>query len=188
MSEARPHVGLIGLAVMGENLALNIARNGFALVVYNRTPSRTAAFLAERAQGTGITGAETLADFVASLAAPRQIILMVKAGQPVDAVLEELVPLLDQGDIVIDGGNSNFRDSERRAAALEAQGIRYVGMGVSGGELGALWGPSLMPGGNREAFDILEPMLNAIAAKTDYGACVTYIGSGGSGHYVKMVH
>lgn len=188
MSEAIPHVGLIGLAVMGENLALNIARNGFPLVVYNRTTARTRAFMADRAAGTGIAGAETLASFVASLASPRQIILLVKAGAPVDAVITELVPLLNQGDIIIDGGNSNFHDSERRAAELEAQGIRFVGMGVSGGELGALWGPSLMPGGNREAFEIIAPMLNAIAAKTEYGACVTYIGPGGSGHYVKMVH
>ncbi|MEZ4562582.1 MAG: NADP-dependent phosphogluconate dehydrogenase [Thermomicrobiales bacterium] len=188
MSEAIPHVGLIGLAVMGENLALNIARNGFPLVVYNRTTARTRAFMADRAAGTGIAGAETLAGFVASLASPRQIILLVKAGAPVDAVITELIPLLNQGDIIIDGGNSNFHDSERRAAELEAQGIRFVGMGVSGGELGALWGPSLMPGGNREAFEIIAPMLNAIAAKTEYGACVTYIGPGGSGHYVKMVH
>ena len=188
MSEAKPHVGLIGLAVMGENLALNIARNGYPLVVYNRTTTRTMEFMADRAEGTGIVGSETLADFVAALAPPRQIILLVKAGVPVDAVITELVPLLDPGDIIIDGGNSNFHDSERRALDLESKGIRFVGMGVSGGELGALWGPSLMPGGSREAFEIIEPMLTAIAAKTEYGACVTYIGPGGSGHYVKMVH
>ncbi|MFT4037036.1 MAG: NADP-dependent phosphogluconate dehydrogenase [Thermomicrobiales bacterium] len=188
MSDAKPHVGLIGLAVMGENLALNIARNGYPLVVYNRTTTRTQEFMADRAVDTGITAAETPADFVAALEAPRQIVIMVKAGLPVDAVIDELVPLLDQGDIIIDGGNSNFRDSERRAAALEAQGIRFVGMGVSGGELGALWGPSLMPGGSREAVEIIMPMLQAIAAKTEYGPCVTYIGPGGSGHYVKMVH
>ena len=173
---------------MGENLALNIARNGYPLVVYNRTTTRTMEFMADRAEGTGIVGSETLADFVAALASPRQIILMVKAGVPVDAVITELVPLLDPGDIIIDGGNSNFNDSERRALDLESKGIRFVGMGVSGGELGALWGPSLMPGGSREAFEIIEPMLTAIAAKTEYGACVTYIGPGGSGHYVKMVH
>ena len=173
---------------MGENLALNIARNGYPLVVYNRTTTRTMEFMADRAEGTGIVGSETLADFVAALAPPRQIILLVKAGVPVDAVITELVPLLDPGDIIIDGGNSNFNDSERRALDLESKGIRFVGMGVSGGELGALWGPSLMPGGSREAFEIIEPMLTAIAAKTEYGACVTYIGPGGSGHYVKMVH
>jgi 6-phosphogluconate dehydrogenase len=179
---------LIGLAVMGENLALNIARNGYPLVVYNRTTTRTEEFMAERAEGTGITAATTLTELVAALERPRQIILMVKAGLPVDAVLAELVPLLDPDDIVIDGGNSYFRDTERRAKALAEQNLRFVGMGVSGGELGALWGPSLMPGGPREAYDLLEPMLVAIAAKSDYGPCVSYIGPGGSGHYVKMVH
>jgi 6-phosphogluconate dehydrogenase len=188
VSEQKPHVGLIGLAVMGENLALNIARNSYPLVVYNRTFARTAEYLAGSAAGTGISGASELQEFVAALERPRQIILMVKAGAPVDAVLRELTPLLDPGDIVIDGGNSYFRDTERRDAELTAQGLRFVGMGVSGGELGALWGPSLMPGGSREAYDILEPMLVAIAAKTEYGPCVTYIGPGGSGHYVKMIH
>ena len=130
----------------------------------------------------------TMPELVAALARPRQIILMVKAGVPVDAVLTELAPLLDPGDIVVDGGNSFFRDTERREAALAAQNLMFVGMGVSGGELGALWGPSLMPGGPREAYDVLEPMLSAIAAKSAYGPCVSYIGPGGSGHYVKMVH
>jgi 6-phosphogluconate dehydrogenase len=188
MNERRPHVGLIGLAVMGENLALNIARNGFPLVVYNRTTLRTEEYLAGPATGTGITGVATLPELVAALDRPRQIILMVKAGVPVDAVLTELTPLLEPGDIVVDGGNSYFRDTERREAALARQNIMYVGMGVSGGELGALWGPSLMPGGPRAAYDVLEPMLTAIAAKTKYGPCVTYIGPGGSGHYVKMIH
>jgi 6-phosphogluconate dehydrogenase len=188
VSEQKPHVGLIGLAVMGENLALNIARNGYRLVVYNRTYARTEEFMADRAAGTGIAPSASLREFVASLERPRQIILLVKAGAPVDAVLAELTPLLEAGDIVIDGGNSYFRDSERRARELTAQGLLFVGMGVSGGELGALYGPSLMPGGSREAYDVLEPMLVAIAAKTEYGPCVTYIGPGGSGHYVKMVH
>jgi len=173
---------------MGENLALNIARNDFPLVVYNRTTTRTDAYLAGPAAGTGITGVATLPELVASLDRPRQILLMVKAGVPVDAVIAELAPLLDPGDIIIDGGNSYFRDSERRATELAAQNLHFVGMGVSGGELGALWGPSLMPGGSREAYDILEPMLMAIAAKTKYGPCVTYVGPGGSGHYVKMIH
>ena len=188
MSEQRPHVGLIGLAVMGENLALNIARNGFPLVVYNRTMLRTEEYLAGAAAGTGIVGVATMPELVAALAPPRQIVLMVKAGVPVDAVLTELAPLLEPGDIVIDGGNSFFRDTERREVELAAQNLMFVGMGVSGGELGALWGPSLMPGGPREAYDIIEPMLVAIAAKTEYGPCVTYIGPGGSGHYVKMIH
>ena len=188
MSEQRPHVGLIGLAVMGENLALNIARNGFPLVVYNRTTLRTEEYLAGSAAGTGISGVATIPDLVAALERPRWIILMVKAGVPVDAVLTELAPLLEPGDIVVDGGNSYFRDTERREVELAKQNLHYVGMGVSGGELGALWGPSLMPGGPREAYDVLEPMLVAIAAKSAYGPCVTYIGPGGSGHYVKMIH
>ncbi|HEX2280921.1 MAG TPA: NADP-dependent phosphogluconate dehydrogenase [Thermomicrobiales bacterium] len=188
MNEQGPHVGLIGLAVMGENLGLNIARNGFPLVVYNRTTVRTEEYLAGAAAGTGITGVATMPDLVAALARPRQIILLVKAGVPVDAVLTELAPLLDPGDIVVDGGNSYFRDTERREAALAAQNLMFVGMGVSGGEVGALEGPSLMPGGPREAYDVLEPMLTAIAAKGPYGPCVSYIGPGGSGHYVKMIH
>jgi 6-phosphogluconate dehydrogenase len=173
---------------MGENLALNIARNGFPLVVYNRTTLRTEEYLAGSAAGTGISGVATIPDLVAALERPRRIILMVKAGVPVDAVLTELAPLLEPGDIVVDGGNSYFRDTERREVELAKQNLHYVGMGVSGGELGALWGPSLMPGGPREAYDVLEPMLVAIAAKSAYGPCVTYIGPGGSGHYVKMIH
>jgi len=188
MNQQGPHVGLIGLAVMGENLALNIARNGFPMVVYNRTTVRTDEYLAGPAAGTGIVGVPTLPELVAALARPRQIFLMVKAGVPVDAVLAELAPLLDPGDIVVDGGNSYFRDTERREAELASQNLHFVGMGVSGGELGALWGPSLMPGGPREAYDVLEPMLVAIAAKSAYGPCVSYIGPGGSGHYVKMIH
>ena len=187
MNQQGPHVGLIGLAVMGENLALNIARNEFPVVVYNRTTLRTEEYLAGAAAGTGIAGVATMPELVAALARPRQIILMVKAGVPVDAVLAELAPLLDPGDIVVDGGNSYFRDTERREAALASQNLHFVGMGVSGGELGALWGPSLMPGGPREAYDVLEPMLVAIAAKSAYGPCVSYIGPGGSGHYVKMI-
>jgi 6-phosphogluconate dehydrogenase len=188
VSAAKPHVGLIGLAVMGENLALNIARNEYPLVVYNRTTTRTDEYLAGPAAGTGITGVATLPELVAALERPRQIILMVKAGLPVDAVLNELAPLLEPGDIVVDGGNSYFKDTERRSAELAARDLLFVGMGVSGGELGALWGPSLMPGGPIEAYKILEPMLTAVAAKSQYGPCVTYIGPGGSGHYVKMVH
>ncbi|HWV23844.1 MAG TPA: NADP-dependent phosphogluconate dehydrogenase, partial [Thermomicrobiales bacterium] len=182
------HVGVVGLAVMGENLALNIERNGFKPVVYNRTTARTEEFLNDRAKGKDIVGAKTIEEFVATLERPRRIILLVKAGAPVDAVIEELTPYLDQGDIVIDGGNSLFTDTERRSRELADKGFNFVGMGVSGGEEGALWGPSLMPGGPRESWDALEPMLTAIAAKSDFGACVTYIGPGGSGHYVKMVH
>ena len=182
------HVGLIGLAVMGENLARNIARNGVPLAVYNRTTARTDEFMREHGDAAGIAAAHTVEEFVGALARPRQIILMVKAGAPVDGVIAELAPLLEEGDVVVDGGNSHFPDTERRAAELAALGFRFVGMGVSGGEEGALKGPSLMPGGPREAYDLMEPMLIAIAAKSDAGPCVTYIGPGGSGHYVKMVH
>jgi 6-phosphogluconate dehydrogenase len=186
--QASRHVGVIGLAVMGENLALNIERNGFPIAVYNRTYERTDAFIQHKAQGLNITPGQTLQEFVGSLERPRRIIIMVKAGAPVDAVIAELTPLLDEGDMIIDGGNSFFLDSERRSKEIEAKGLRFVGMGISGGEEGALWGPSLMPGGPKEAYDILEPMLVAISAKTDAGPCVTHIGPGGAGHYVKMVH
>jgi len=182
------HVGLIGLAVMGENLALNIARHGFPIAVYNRTAARTEEFLSARGGAAGVHPAFSLREFVASLARPRRILMMVKAGAPVDAVIEELMPFLDPGDIVIDGGNSFFHDSERRAQELAERGFNFVGMGVSGGEEGALNGPSLMPGGPAESYALLEPMLTAIAAKTEAGPCVTHIGPGGSGHYVKMVH
>lgn len=182
------HVGVIGLAVMGENLALNIERNGFAPAVYNRTAARTEEFLALRAKGTEIHGTFTIEDFVAALAQPRRIILMVKAGSPVDAVIEELAPYLERGDILIDGGNSLFTDTERRSREVAGKGFHFIGMGVSGGEEGALWGPSMMPGGPEEAYAELEPMLTAIAATSDSGPCVTHIGPGGSGHYVKMIH
>ncbi len=181
-------LGLVGLGVMGENLALNVDRNGFSVAVYNRTESRTHAFLDGSAAGTGIHGAFDIPDFVASLARPRRILLMVKAGAPVDAVIAELVPYLEPGDILIDGGNSFFQDTERRTMELAKHGLHFVGMGVSGGEEGALWGPSLMPGGTAEAYAELEPMLVAIAAKTEAGPCVTHVGPGGAGHYVKMVH
>jgi 6-phosphogluconate dehydrogenase len=184
---AERHVGVVGLAVMGENLALNIERNGFPIAVYNRTRTRTDEFLATRTAGVDVHPAFTVQDFVATLAKPRRIIVMVKAGAPVDAVLAELTPFLDPEDIVIDGGNSFFQDTERRAKETAGK-FRFVGMGISGGEEGALWGPSLMPGGPADAYAILEPMLVAIAAKTEAGPCVTHIGPGGAGHYVKMVH
>jgi 6-phosphogluconate dehydrogenase len=182
------HIGVVGLAVMGENLALNIERNGFPISVYNRTSERTREFMSARAAGLNVQGAFTIEEFVASLAKPRRVLLMVKAGAPVDAVIEELKPHLDPGDMIIDGGNSYFKDTERRSKQLESEGLRFVGMGVSGGEDGALWGPSLMPGGPADAYKILEPALIAISAKSDSGPCVTHIGPGGSGHYVKMVH
>lgn len=182
------HVGVVGMAVMGANLARNLARNGFAPAVYNRTVSVTEEFLANEGKGTGILGTTSPAELVAALERPRRILLMVKAGPAVDAVIEEFAPYLEEGDILIDGGNSFFQDTERRSHDLANRGFHYVGMGVSGGEEGALWGPSLMPGGPAEAYAALEPMLTAIAAKSEYGPCVTYIGPGASGHYVKMVH
>jgi len=173
---------------MGENLALNIERNGFPISVYNRTWQRTEELLADRAKGKKFFGAKTLQEFVGSLERPRRAILMVKAGAPVDEVLNQLVPLLEPGDIVIDGGNSHFQETRRRHAELKAKGLPFIGSGVSGGEEGALWGPSLMPGGPREAYDRIRPVWEKIAAKVDDGPCVTYIGPDGAGHFVKMVH
>ncbi|MBX2864161.1 MAG: decarboxylating NADP(+)-dependent phosphogluconate dehydrogenase [Leptolyngbyaceae cyanobacterium MAG.088] len=180
--------GVIGLAVMGENLALNVERNGFPISVYNRSREKTDAFMANRAVGKNVVAAYSLEEFVASLERPRRILLMVKAGKPVDAVIDQLIPLLDPDDMIIDGGNSLYEDTERRVKALEGAGFRFIGMGVSGGEEGALNGPSLMPGGSRAAYESIEPIVRKIAAQVDDGPCVTYIGSGGAGHYVKMVH
>ncbi|BAZ05525.1 NADP-dependent phosphogluconate dehydrogenase [Calothrix sp. NIES-3974] len=180
--------GVIGLAVMGENIALNVERNGFPIAVYNRSREKTDAFMANRATGRNVKAAFELKDFVAALERPRRILVMVQAGKPVDAVIQQLKPLLDEGDIIIDGGNSWFEDTERRTQELEPTGLRYIGMGVSGGEEGALNGPSLMPGGTESSYQFLSPIFNKIAAQVDDGPCVTYIGPGGSGHYVKMVH
>ncbi|HEY9862234.1 MAG TPA: NADP-dependent phosphogluconate dehydrogenase, partial [Candidatus Obscuribacterales bacterium] len=180
--------GVIGLAVMGENLALNVERNGFPIAVFNRTPEKTDAFMAERAQGKNVKAAYTLEEFVSLLERPRKILIMVKAGAPVDAVINQLRPLLDEGDIILDGGNSLYDDTARRTRELEPLGFRFIGMGVSGGEEGALNGPSLMPGGTKSSYEYLEPIFTKIAAQVDDGACVTYIGPGGAGHYVKMVH
>jgi len=176
------------MAVMGENLALNLERNGFAPAIYNRTGSVTENVLATSGKGKDLLGTYSIQEFVAALERPRRIIIMVKAGAPVDAVIQELAPYLEEGDILIDGGNSFFHDTERRSIEADKLGFNFVGMGVSGGEEGALWGPSLMPGGPAAAYKELEPMLTAIAAKSDSGACVTHIGPGGSGHYVKTVH
>lgn len=180
--------GLIGLAVMGENLALNVERNGFPVSVYNRTAAVTQKFMETRAKGKNFYAAYTIEEFVKSLERPRKILIMVKAGAPVDAVIAQLKPLLEPGDMIIDGGNSLFRDTERRTKELEDANFGFVGMGVSGGEEGALNGPSLMPGGTQTAYGELAPILTKIAAQVDDGACVTFIGPGGAGHYVKMVH
>ena len=180
--------GVIGLAVMGENLALNVESRGFPIAVYNRTAAKTEKFMAERAQGKDIKAAYSVEEFVQTLERPRNILVMVKAGKPVDAVIEQLKPLLDEGDTIIDGGNSLYNDTERRTEYLESSGLGFVGMGVSGGEEGALNGPSLMPGGTESGYRDLEPILTKIAAQVDDGPCVTFIGPGGAGHYVKMVH
>ncbi|GAB4234325.1 MAG: NADP-dependent phosphogluconate dehydrogenase [Elainellaceae cyanobacterium] len=180
--------GLIGLAVMGENLALNVERNGFPIAVFNRTSAKTDEFMTTRAQGKNVKPTYSYEEFVQSLERPRRILIMVKAGAPVDYVINDLKPLLEEGDMIIDGGNSLYTDTERRTKELESTGLRYIGMGVSGGEEGALNGPSLMPGGTKEAYDAIEPIVTKIAAQVDDGPCVTYVGPGGAGHYVKMVH
>jgi 6-phosphogluconate dehydrogenase len=185
---AQQSFGLIGLAVMGENLALNVERNGFSVAVYNRTSEKTDTFMSARAEGKNIKATYSIEEFVASLERPRRILIMVKAGGPVDAVIDQLKPLLEEGDMIIDGGNSLYDDTARRVRDLEGQGLRFIGMGVSGGEEGALNGPSLMPGGTKAAYEAIEPILTKIAAQVDDGPCVTYIGPGGAGHYVKMVH
>ncbi|MFZ9739138.1 MAG: NADP-dependent phosphogluconate dehydrogenase [Prochlorotrichaceae cyanobacterium] len=185
---AKQSFGLIGLAVMGENLALNVERNGFPVSVFNRSTDKVDAFINGRAQGKNFFGAHSIEEFVQSLDRPRRILVMVKAGGPVDAVIEQLKPLLDPDDMIIDGGNSLYTDTERRVKDLESQGFSFIGMGVSGGEEGALNGPSMMPGGTEAAYREIEAIVSKIAAQVDDGPCVTYIGPGGSGHYVKMVH
>ncbi len=179
--------GLIGLAVMGQNLVLNVESRGFQVSVYNRTTSVMEEFIAENPD-KNLVGEETLEGFVNSLATPRKIQIMVKAGGPVDAVIESLIPLLDPDDIIIDGGNTLYTDTERREKYLSEKGFRFIGAGVSGGEEGALKGPSIMPGGPESTWEIMQPIFEAISAKVDGVPCVTHIGEGGAGHFVKMVH
>ena len=182
-------IAVVGLAVMGQNLALNMARNGFNVTVYNRTWEKTEAFMAGPARGASIVAAMDLKACAASLKKPRTFFLMVKAGGAVDALLDELTPLLEPGDIVMDGGNSHFEDTAARILRLRDAGVSFLGVGVSGGEKGALLGPSIMPGGPREAWEKVSPILEAIAAKTADGrACTAYMGRDGAGHFVKMVH
>jgi 6-phosphogluconate dehydrogenase len=184
----KAQIGLVGLAVMGENLARNIERNGFRIAVWNRTTSKVDHFLKAYPEAKRLTGAHSPEEFVASLESPRKIILMVKAGDPVDDMIAQIKPHLDRGDILIDGGNSYFLDTRRRHAALAKEGIQFIGSGVSGGEEGALWGPSLMPGGPKEAYQQIAPIWNKIAAQVDGSPCTTYVGPDGAGHFVKMVH
>ena len=181
-------IGLIGLAVMGQNLALNIAGKGFAIAVYNRTVDKAAQFVQQQGAGLPLAGAASVAELAGMLARPRKVLLMVKAGEPVDDMLQALQPHLEPGDIVIDGGNSHFEDSRRRCRQCRERGLHFVGLGVSGGEEGALTGPSLMPGGDLSVYQQLEPILTAIAAKVPGGVCCQYVGPDGAGHYVKMVH
>ncbi|MGI8890643.1 MAG: NADP-dependent phosphogluconate dehydrogenase [Chthoniobacterales bacterium] len=181
-------IGLIGLAVMGENLVLNMESKGFTVAVFNRTTAVTEKFAAGRAKGKNIQPTTTMEEFVGALQRPRKAMIMVKAGAPVDSVIGQLVPLLEKGDVIIDGGNSLFTDTQRRCKELEEKGIHFVGCGVSGGEEGALKGPSMMPGGSRESWDMIAPIFTKIAAQVEGEPCCRYMGPNGAGHYVKMVH
>ncbi|MDQ7974323.1 MAG: decarboxylating NADP(+)-dependent phosphogluconate dehydrogenase [Rhodocyclaceae bacterium] len=186
-ADKKSDFGLIGLAVMGQNLVLNVESRGFQVSVYNRTTSVTDAFVAKN-PGKQLVGCDTLEAFVQSLATPRKIMVMVKAGAPVDQVIEQLIPLLEKDDIVIDGGNSLYTDTERRDAYLAGKGLRFIGAGVSGGEEGARKGPAIMPGGPASTWEVMKPIFESIAAKVDGQPCVIHIGPGGAGHYVKMIH
>ena len=184
-------IGLVGLAVMGENLALNIASRGFKIAVYNRTQSVTDAFTSSRGNQPNVVGCHSLEDLVAALKPPRKVMLMVKAGPAVDAIIQQLIPMLSPGDVIIDGGNTLYSDTERRTADVEAAGLQYIGTGVSGGEEGALKGPSMMPGGSKSAWPLVQPIFQAIAAKVGPNGdipCCDWVGPRGAGHYVKMVH
>jgi len=188
MSANQCDIGLIGLAVMGENLVLNMESKGFTVAVFNRTTEVTDKFAASRAQGKNIRPTRTIEELLGALKKPRTVMIMIKAGKPVDQVIAELGPSLERGDVVIDGGNSLFTDTQRRCRDLEGKGIHFVGCGVSGGEEGALKGPSLMPGGSRESWEIIAPIFRKIAAQVDGEPCCRYMGPDGAGHYVKMVH
>lgn len=193
MIKAASDIGIIGLAVMGENLALNLESKGFTVSVYNRNipgieEGVVQRFLETRGNGKNFLGSSNLPEFIRSIARPRKVLMMIKAGKPVDEMIEQLLPVLEPGDILIDGGNTHFMDTNRRTAYLESKGMMYVGMGVSGGEEGALKGPSLMPGGSRAAWEHVKPMFQEIAAKVHGEACCTWIGDNGAGHFVKMVH
>src|SRR5690348_15612926 len=181
-------IGVTGLAVMGRNLARNLARHGYTVALHNRSPERTRSLVAEHGDEGAFVPSESIEDFVASLERPRAIIIMVKAGGPTDAVIDELVPHLESGDILIDCGNAHFVDTRRREAALKARGLHFVGTGVSGGEEGALLGPSIMPGGSVESYQKLGPMFESIAAQVDGTPCCVHVGPDGAGHFVKMVH
>ncbi|HSV75694.1 MAG TPA: decarboxylating NADP(+)-dependent phosphogluconate dehydrogenase [Bacteroidales bacterium] len=187
--ETKADIGLIGLAVMGENLALNLESKGYTVAIYNRSADKVINFIEGRGKGKKIVGATTLPELINSLKSPRKIMLMVKAGKPVDEFIEMLIPLLAPGDIIIDGGNTHFPDTNRRAAYVESKGLYYIGTGVSGGEEGALKGPSIMPGGSAKAWPVVKPIFQDIAAKVADGSpCCDWVGEGGAGHFIKMVH
>jgi 6-phosphogluconate dehydrogenase len=189
MDKGQADIGLIGLAVMGQNLALNMLDHQFQVIVFNRTVEKVQQFLDGAAKGTKMMGATSLKDFFSRLKRPRKVIFMVKAGQPVDDLIQECLPFLEKGDILIDGGNSHYPDTERRCKQLEQLGIQYIGSGISGGEEGARHGPSIMPGGHKEAWPSIKPIFQSIAAKSSNNEpCCDWVGAGGSGHYVKMVH
>ena len=188
MDMSLAQIGVTGLAVMGRNLARNFARNGFTVAVHNRSAAKMHSLIADHGDEGDFIGAETLEDFVAALETPRKIVVMVQAGHPTDAVIDALVPLLDKGDIIVDAGNAHYPDTRRREAALRDKGIHFVGSGVSGGEEGALLGPSIMPGGPAESYVTLGPILEKISAKVDGVPCCTHVGPDGAGHFVKMVH
>jgi 6-phosphogluconate dehydrogenase len=181
-------IGLIGLAVMGQNLIMNMNDHGFKVCAYNRTSSKVDGFLKDAAKGSNVVGAHSLKEFISKLKSPRRVMLMVKAGDPVDDMIAELLPLLAKGDIIIDGGNSHFPDTERRCKELHEKGIYFIGTGVSGGEEGARRGPSMMPGGHKEAWTSVKQIFQSIAANVDNMPCCDWVGNGGAGHYVKMVH
>jgi len=186
---SKADIGLVGLAVMGENLVLNMESHGFTVAVYNRTISKVDNFVNGRGNGKNIIGAHSIEEFVGALKRPRKIMLMVKAGAPVDAVIEQVIPYLEEGDIIIDGGNSHFPDTIRRTKYLEEKGLLFIGTGVSGGEEGALLGPSIMPGGSPKAWEYVKPIFQSIAAKVEDGTpCCDWVGENGAGHFVKMVH
>jgi 6-phosphogluconate dehydrogenase len=185
---AEADIGMAGLGVMGLNLAQNMERNGQTVAIWNREPAAVDKFMADEGSGKHFVPAKSPEEFVKSLKRPRKIVMLIKAGAPVDWTIDQFKPFLESGDILIDGGNSFFEDTRRREAALRTENLRFIGSGVSGGEEGALWGPSLMPGGAREAYEEIRPIWEAISAKTDDGACTTYVGPDGAGHFVKMVH
>ncbi|MFV0429352.1 MAG: NADP-dependent phosphogluconate dehydrogenase [Arachnia sp.] len=188
MTTASADIGVIGMAVMGSNLARNFASRGHTVALYNRTASRTDDVMTEHGAEGSFVPAHELADFVASLKRPRRMIVMVKAGAPTDATIDSLIPLLEAGDIIVDGGNAKFTDTRRRESALRELGLRFVGAGISGGEVGALTGPSIMPGGPAEAYESLGPLLESISAHVDGVPCCTHVGPDGAGHFEKMVH